>query len=182
MSASVQEVPVSGVWASSAVLLLSFATVTGLVLVERALLFSIEIDLARTSSATNSVLVLGADSVAAHVLHVMAREPRLRSRIVGFLHTSTAEPDPAIPADLLRGTLGELHAYFERDDKPDWIILTDSSIGHRRILDIIVLCEQNLVSFSMVPDLFRVLTSHVEVATVGDVPLLEVGKWPLDSF
>jgi exopolysaccharide biosynthesis polyprenyl glycosylphosphotransferase len=39
-----------------------------------------------------------------------------------------------------------------------------------------------MVNFSMVPDLFNVLTGQVEVRQVGEVPLIGLRRWPLDRF
>ena len=35
--------------------------------------------------------------------------------------------------------------------------------------------------FTLVPDLFRVMTSSMEVETVGDIPMLGLGRWPLEN-
>jgi exopolysaccharide biosynthesis polyprenyl glycosylphosphotransferase len=62
------------------------------------------------------------------------------------------------------------------------VILTDSSLGHDRIVSLILLCEKHIVHFNMVPDLFRILTSSMDVQSLDDIPLLGLGKWPLDFF
>ncbi|OQW96733.1 MAG: undecaprenyl-phosphate glucose phosphotransferase [Verrucomicrobia bacterium A1] len=160
---------------------LSFFTITALVLVERFALFQYERHLAKHREEINRVIVIGTDSVAARIKLALKKEPRLRSRVTGFLRTSVAEPDPAIPADLIRGSLEDLDGLIEKGEV-DQVILADTSLPHERMVQIILQCERALVSFLLVPDLFGVLTSKVDMRHVADIPLLGVSKWPLDYF
>ncbi|MDP6630670.1 MAG: undecaprenyl-phosphate glucose phosphotransferase [Kiritimatiellia bacterium] len=162
----------------------SVATVTLLVVLERYVLFRLELHYARHSTAINRVLILGTDPVAAHLKRSLENEPKLRSRVVGFLRTDLSEPDADIPRDLVKGTIDELAAValLEEEDKVDQIILTNSVIGHQRIVDIILFCERELIRFNMVPDLFRILTSNMDMQSVDDIPMLGISQWPLDHF
>jgi exopolysaccharide biosynthesis polyprenyl glycosylphosphotransferase len=44
------------------------------------------------------------------------------------------------------------------------------------------LCQNHFVHFRLVPDLFRILTSGLEVTNIGSTPVLGIRKWPLDYF
>lgn len=160
---------------------LSFFTVTALVLAERYVLFRIEWNLARHLEEVNRVLIIGTNDVAVNLRRALRREPRLRSKVIGFLRTSEAAPAPEIPSELILGTLDRLSAFVENREV-DEVILADSSLPHDQMAEIILACEKNLVSFRMVPDLFGILTSKVEVQHIGDIPLLGMPKWPLDYF
>ncbi|MFC1462173.1 undecaprenyl-phosphate glucose phosphotransferase [Verrucomicrobiota bacterium] len=160
---------------------LSFLTICVLVLLERWILFRIEWNLARHSRRTNRVLILGTDSVAAHIKRALRKEPMLRSEVIGFLRTDLSEPDGDIPAELIKGTIEELES-FVGDSEVDQIILASSSLEHKRMVDLILLCERNLIVFNLVPDLFRIMTSSMDVQSLDDIPLLGTSKWPLDVF
>lgn len=164
---------------SRLVIAMSFCTSGFLVLLERYILFRIEWNLARHSTATNRVLILGTDSMAVHVQRTLKREPMLRSKVVGFLRTDNAPPDKDIPADLIKGSVKDLER-FVTNNEVDQVILTGSDLGHKGIVDIILLCEKNLITFNMVPDLFRVMTSNMDVQSLDDIPLLGISRWPLD--
>lgn len=166
---------------SRAVTILAFFTATFLVLLERYILFRLELHWARHREEINRVIVIGTDSVAAHLKEALKREPRLRCRVTGFLTTGEDPSDPAIPPDLILGGAEDLEKFIERGEV-DQVILADTSLSHRRMTEIILHCERGLVHFQLVPDLFAVLTSRVQVQHVGDVPLLSVRKWPLDYF
>ncbi len=167
---------------SAGVLILGFFTVSAAVLIQRAVLFHLEIRVASSLPVTTRVLILGTDITAAQITKALAQEPRLRSEVVGFLRTDQSEPDPDIQPDLIKGSSDDMYKFVEESNEADTVILTDPSLGHSRIVDMILMCERNLVSFKLVPDMFRILTSKVDVETIADVPILGVSAWPLDDF
>jgi len=162
--------------------LLSFVTITFLVVLERYILFRLELHYARHSPVFNRVLILGTDEVAAHLRRSLSREPKLRTEVVGFLRTDASESHQDVPRELVKGAADDLPRLVRDDGGVDQIILTDSRLGHRRIVDIIMFCEQNMIRFNMVPDLFRILTGSMDVQSIDDIPLLGVSRWPLDLF
>jgi len=166
---------------SRATVLVSFFTILLTVAIERYLLFRYEWHLYRHRQAFSRLWILGTDAVAARLAQALRREPRLGARVEGFLRIGGETPDPAVPADQVRGGLDDLAGWIERG-AVDQVALTRGDLGAARIMDLMALCERNLVAFQMVPDLFRMLTSRVDVQTVGGIPLLGMSRWPLDFF
>ena len=172
---------------SRTVALLAFFTVLLLVLVERFVLFRIELHWARRSAPIRRILIIGVDDLAARIRRALEREPRLRSRLAGYL--LPVEPasgrettlSSAITPRLVKGHLGELEKIVA-DEQIDEIILADPGIARRRLAEILMHCERNLIPFRMVPDLYGVLTSRVRVNHVADIPLIGIASWPLDAF
>jgi exopolysaccharide biosynthesis polyprenyl glycosylphosphotransferase len=166
---------------SRGVMGLALPIVTVFVLLERYILYRIEWNLARHSRARNHVLIIGTDGVAAHLRRTLKREAMLRATVVGFLRADAGEADPAIaPGDIL-GTLDELEAVMEAR-RVNQVILTAVDVDHARIVQTILLCERHLATFNMVPDLFRIMTSSMDVQSLDDIPLLGISPWPLDRF
>ncbi len=160
--------------------LLSFPLIVFFVTLERSLLFRYEIHLARRTGAVNRVLIVGVNEVAARLQRSLEREPRLRSKVVGFLRIRDDETS-AVPAGLVCGSVGDIKKRLD-SDPPDQLIVTDSSLGHQRIIEIILACERSMVTFNMVPDMFRIMTGSMDMRVVDDIPLLGVSRWPLDYF
>jgi len=160
--------------------LLSFPLIVFFVTLERSLLFRYEIHLARRTGAVNRVLIVGVNEVAARLQRSLEREPRLRSKVVGFLRIRDNETS-AVPAGLVCGSVGDIEKRLD-SDPPDQLIVTDSSLGHQRIIEIILACERSMVTFNMVPDMFRIMTGSMDMRVVDDIPLLGVSRWPLDYF
>lgn len=79
---------------SAGVILLSTITVIPLVLLERYLLFRIELHVARHSPSRNRVLLLGTSDVAATLTQALKADPRLRTRVEGYLSINGDTPDP----------------------------------------------------------------------------------------
>ncbi len=152
------------------------------VLVERALLFRAEIAIARRTRSFDRVLVIGADATAGRLRRAMEREPRLRARVLGFLATRPDSPRaPAIAEGEVLGTLADLEPLLKRE-RVDQVILADPGVTHAERVEVMLACDRHLAAFRMVPDLFRILTAAVEVDTLEGIPLLGLGRWPLDVF
>jgi len=161
--------------------LVSVVTVLSLVLLERYALFRWELHLARHRCVVNRVAIVGADAIAARLKKALQQEPRLGARVVAFFQTRAGEAHPDIPRELLKGTLDDLRAFIE-SNQADQVILTDTTIDHARTIELILLCEQSLVTFTLVPDLLYVMTGRVDMSTIAEIPLLGVSRWPLDNF
>ena len=162
----------------------AIAAVTTLatVAVERFFLFRIERHFAKHSSAKRKFLVIGTDATAAAVRRNLEGEPRLRARVIGFLYLSQLPPtSPAVPANLVLGPVSDLGQIADSSDA-DEIILADSSLSRERLTDLFFLCERRILPFSMVPDLYGILTSRVRIRQIADTPLLGLAPWPLESF
>ena len=160
---------------------LAFPSICFFVLLERWILFRIEWNVARHVRTRNNVLILGTDSVAAHARRVILREPMLRSEVLGFLRTDGAEADSDVPTEQIKGSIDDFERLIEKH-QVDQVILTDTKLPHSRMLKIMLLCENDLITFNMVPDLFRIMTSSMDVQSLDDIPLLGVASWPLDHF
>jgi len=163
------------------VVALSFVTITLLVVMERAVMVRLEKSWSSRSGSMHVVLILGTDAVAAHVQRTLMKEPTMRSRITGFLETGSDAPDEGVPADQVLGTVEDLESILE-NQHVDRLIITDGSLDRVRIVNILLLCERHLVEFNMVPDLFRIMTTSMDVQSLNDIPLLGIGRWPLDVF
>ncbi len=165
---------------------IAFFTVLLAILIERFILFRSELHWARRTAPIRRILIIGVDDLAARIRRALEREPRLRSRLAGYL----LPVDPggrdvtlstAITPKLVKGHIGELEKVVA-EEQIDEIILADTTISHKRLTQILFHCERNLIPFRMVPDLYGVLTSRVRVNHVADIPLIGMAAWPLDAF
>ena len=162
-------------------IIIAFGVILVFVIIERLLLFRFEINFARGRNLSKRILIVGTDSVAAHLKRGLESDPRLRSKVVGFIRTNSGIADTSLPGYLIRGELQELDSILDTHPA-DQIILSDSNIGHQRVLEIILACDRNMITFSMVPDMFRIMTGSMDMQTIDDIPLLGVSRWPLDYF
>ena len=161
---------------------IALVTITLLVVIERNILFQCERHWAKYQTSKKRVAIVGTGTLAARLKNVLEGEPRRRAHISAFLRIAGETPDAGIPADLIRGTEQDLAALLEAGEVDEVILANSSAMTHDRMVELILQCERNMANFQMVPDMFRLLTSKVDVQTLDDIPLLGVGKWPLDFF
>ena len=161
---------------------LSFFTVTLLVTIERNILHQLERHWAKHQAQKNNVVILGANSLALQLRNSLQGEPRRRAHIVAYLRAGDEAVDPEIPPELIRGGFEELPKLLATGEIDEVILANPSRLAHEQMVEIVVDCERNLADFHMVPDMFNILTSRVDVQTVDGIPLIGVGKWPLDFF
>ena len=161
---------------------IAFISVTFFVIVERNILFQLERHWAKHQAAKRKVILLGTGEVAAQLRTGLEGEPRRRAHIAAYVRLPGDTPHPSLPADRIVDSLDELPALLAGHDV-DAVVLTQSSaLSHEQVVDIILQCELHVADFFLVPDLYRLLTSQVDMQSVDDVPLLGVGQWPLDYF
>jgi exopolysaccharide biosynthesis polyprenyl glycosylphosphotransferase len=156
-------------------------TVLVLVLVEKTILFYTELHLARQKGKAQRVLVVGADEVAVHIRRALENEPRLQSEVVAFIAPGEQEIDEHIPGELIKGDLDDFERIVQ-EERVSKVIMAEAALSHARMVSIILYCEREVIDFALIPDLFRVLTSDVNIQTVDGIPLLGIGEWPLDMF
>ena len=128
------------------------------------------------------MVIVGAGPLAVHLKDTLQGEPRHRARVIGFLRAGAEEFDAAIPEAERLGVLDDLAGRLEAGDVDELIVANPSSVPPERLVDVIVEAERHMARFLMVPDVFRLLTSRVDVQNLGDVSLLGMGRWPLDYF
>ncbi len=167
-------------WISNGAVLVSLATVTALVLVERAIASHLEIAAARHAAPCHRALVLGANEDAAQFIRAISREPRMRTQIMAVLAAGDEKVADGIPAELVKGGRDKLGEAVQ-DLGIDMLVLASHSLTHDETVALVVFCEQHLVRFSMIPDLFRMMTNKMEFQMIGSVPLVGIGRWPLDQ-
>lgn len=77
------------------------------------------------------------------------------------------------------GKTSELEKTLDQHEL-DEVILGTLQVPHTQISDWILICERRLVQFRLVPDLFEILASRVQLDFISGVPLLGLGDFPLD--
>ena len=161
---------------------MSLGTISTLVLFERLALFFLEIRMASRKEASNRVMIVGVDSVAAHLKRALEHEPRLRTRVVGFLQTEGEEMDPGLDPALIRGPVDALPGCIERREMDHVILAASTNLSEDCMTRIILDCERAMIAFHFVPDLFRILTISMDIQSIDGIPVLGTQKWPLDFF
>lgn len=139
----------------------------------RALVLMVQAHQRRRGVGVRRIVIVGAGEVGRRVMRTLVARPDLGYHIVGYVDDN---PDKG------EGGLGRIKGLGDLDKLPeviaienvDEVIITLPWTYQRRILSILRECERRHVGARLVPDLFQMSLSRVEVSDLGGVPLIEV--------
>jgi exopolysaccharide biosynthesis polyprenyl glycosylphosphotransferase len=125
----------------------------------------------RRFTAAERVLILGSGTVADLVATKVGKHPELGLEIVGCLDAD-GDPRPALPSDLIRlGSLSDVDRIID-EQRVDSVVIAFSAVSHEALLDAIRRCKRKRVKISVVPRLFEVIGSRVELHDIEGLTLL----------
>ncbi len=158
------------VWPSSIILLAT----------ARWFLAKFEVHYLQKKKIVTRLAIIGHEHMAARLYECIRRNPILRYQTEGFIVDDTpAEELKALGVPILGG-IYEFSEILDRV-KLDEVVLTRQNIGHEKIMALILECEKRLITFKLVPDVFEIMTSHVDITHVDGIPLLGFHEFPLRS-
>ena len=125
------------------------------------------------------VVFVGWNQYAAHLAQSFNRSHGSAYLVVGYIHGHANEhADPSIA---YLGSIEEAEQIIS--SLPiDILILADLEYEGERILHLAAACEREMVEFKVVPSYFQILVSGLHLETVGGIPVLGVGRLPLDRI
>jgi exopolysaccharide biosynthesis polyprenyl glycosylphosphotransferase len=119
------------------------------------------------------VIIVGAGEVGRTVMRTIVARPDLGYQVVGFVDDNPQKGETNIGRFKALGPVRNLSRLIE-DEVVDGVIITLPWMYHRKIMSIVRECEQRQVSARIVPDLFQMSLSQVDVDDLGGVPLISV--------
>jgi len=119
------------------------------------------------------VIVVGAGEVGRTVMRTVVARPELGYQVVGFVDDNPQKSERDIGRIKALGATDNLPQVIDEEDV-DEVIITLPWMYHRKITGIVRECERRQVSAHIVPDLFQMSLSQVDVDDIGGVPLIGV--------
>nr|MBL7065430.1 undecaprenyl-phosphate glucose phosphotransferase [Anaerolineae bacterium] len=119
------------------------------------------------------LIIVGAGEVGRTVMRTIVARPELGYQIVGFVDDNPQKGQTDIGRFKALGPVNNLAQMIEKE-AVDEVIVTLPWMYHRKIMAIVRECERRQVSAHIVPDLFQMSLSHVDVDDLGGVPLISV--------
>ncbi len=117
------------------------------------------------------VLVVGAGEIGRAIMRSIMALPQLGYLVVGFVDDEV--PEKSIGRFPSLGSTKDLPRLLE-ERKIDGVIITLPWASHEEIIKMAAQCERARVPARIVPDLFQMRLSRVDVEEVGGIPLLGV--------
>jgi len=140
---------------------------------DRLIVLLIQQHLFRRGIGVKHVIIVGAGEVGRRVIRTIVAQPQLGYHIVGYVDDNPAKGEKEIGRIKGLGSVDSL-ADIIATESVDEVLITLPWSFHRRILNVLRECERRQVIARIVPDLFQLSLSQVEVSDLGGVPLISV--------
>jgi exopolysaccharide biosynthesis polyprenyl glycosylphosphotransferase len=124
------------------------------------------------------ILVLGTGDNAKSLLWNFRHNTRWGYEVIGFLSRYEENIKEVEGIDVL-GDISKLGEILDKK-KPDEVLLTITGLSHDKKVELVVECEKRMIMFKLVPDMFEIMTSKVDVFDVNGIPLLGLKELPLE--
>ena len=122
------------------------------------------------------LLIIGNTEAAAELYREVTQRPALGYWVVGVI--GTRERGASLP---LAGYMANAEEII-RQLKPDEVLQADPELPASSVLVLIEAAHRLQAEFLFAPNLYEVRAANVRVSTLGDVPLLELRRTPLDGW
>jgi exopolysaccharide biosynthesis polyprenyl glycosylphosphotransferase len=133
----------------------------------------------RVGFAETRLLVVGSGRLGKMIMQHITANPSLGYSIVGFLHDMDAPPSDFGRFKML-GTLEDLGMVI-RSMQIDEVIIALPAHLHQQSIRTVRLCERVGASFKLVPDLYELSLSRIDMETVEGIPLIGIKQASLNS-
>jgi exopolysaccharide biosynthesis polyprenyl glycosylphosphotransferase len=119
------------------------------------------------------VIIVGAGEVGRTVMRTTVAQPELGYSVIGFVDDNPEKGHTDIGPFKALGPVQNLSVAIERE-QADEVIVTLPWMYQRKIMSIVRECARRRVRARIVPDLFQMSLSQVDVEDLGGVPLVGV--------
>lgn len=146
--------------------------------ISRFLIGNLEQWLCQFRQEQKKMLILGTGETARDLFHNIKQNPRWGYEVIGFLskHEENSKEMDGVP---ILGDISHLEEVLEKK-RPDEVVLAISGLSHEKMVQLIAECEKQIVLFKLVPDMFEIITTKVDVYDIDGIPLLGLKELPLE--
>jgi exopolysaccharide biosynthesis polyprenyl glycosylphosphotransferase len=126
------------------------------------------------------LLVVGSGRLGKMIMQHIVANPNLGYNIVGFLHDMN-EPPSDFGRFKMLGTLDDLGMVI-RSMQIDEVIIALPSHLHQQSIRSVRLCERLGTSFKLVPDLYELSLSRIDMEAIEGIPLISIKQVSINSL
>jgi exopolysaccharide biosynthesis polyprenyl glycosylphosphotransferase len=129
--------------------------------------------LRRKGLGVDRLLIVGAGEVGRTVMRHVVAQPSLGYHVVGFVDDDPDKGSTDIGRFKALGSTANIPRLV-KELVVDEAIITLPWMYHRKIVSIIAQCEREQVRVRIVPDMFQMTLSHLDVEDLGGIPMIGV--------
>lgn len=127
----------------------------------------------RRGLGVDRVLIVGAGEVGRKLMRNIVAQPELGYQVIGFVDDDPEKNRTDIGRFKALGGIDNL-PHVVQEEAIDEVIITLPWMYHRKILGIMRQCEREQVRARIVPDLFQLALSRVDIEDLGGIPIIGV--------
>lgn len=120
----------------------------------------------RWNIGMHQVIVLGSNGSAKTIAHEIKNNRKLGYRLIKIVGTEG---------------INKLDTII-KNNPCDEIILADNNLGEKEVSKVLEFCRLHNLSFKLLPNLFLVRSSHVDVLQLAGVPVMDFKRTSLDGW
>jgi exopolysaccharide biosynthesis polyprenyl glycosylphosphotransferase len=120
-------------------------------------------------------LIVGSGITAIRLLQKLQDHREIGYEVVGFLDDAYEPGCKDVAGRPVLGGIESLRAVAQ-ERGVDEVFIADPSLGHTRMLSLVLDCEDLGLTFRVVTNLFEVLTAGTPVDLVDDLPVVRLGR------
>ena len=118
-------------------------------------------------------LIVGAGEVGRTIMRNIVAQPELGYQVVGFVDDRPERGTKDIGRFKALGATDHIPEVIKQQ-KVDVVVITLPWLYHRKILSIMGQCERAQVAVKIVPDLFQMSLSNVDIDDLNGIPLISI--------
>ncbi len=126
------------------------------------------------------LLIVGAGEVGRTVMRHVVAQPSLGYHVVGFVDDDPDKGSTDIGRFKALGSTANIPRLV-KELAVDEVIITLPWMYHRKIVSIIAQCEREQTRVRIVPDMFQMTLSHLDVEDLGGIPMIGVRDISISS-
>lgn len=135
----------------------------------------------RRGVGTRRLLVVGASDAGKMIMQSVMNRPDLGYKVLGFVDRRSHTRVPDFGRFQRLGMIDDIPQLIETRQVDEVIVALPGS-AYEEVNSVVALCEGSGVGLKLVPDLFRVSLSRVQMDDIGGIPLLDVQEIPPRRF
>jgi exopolysaccharide biosynthesis polyprenyl glycosylphosphotransferase len=127
------------------------------------------------------VIIVGAGEVGRTVMANLVAQPMLGYKVLGFVDDNPDKGNIDLGPIKGLGNIDRLPRLISELDV-DEVVITLPWMSHRKIMSILTQCERENVRARIVPDLFQMRLSQVDIEDLNGIPLLGMRDETISGF
>jgi exopolysaccharide biosynthesis polyprenyl glycosylphosphotransferase len=127
--------------------------------------------LRRRGLGVDRLLIVGVGEVGRTVMRHVVAQPTLGYHVIGFVDDDPEKANTDIGRFSALGNTAQIPRLV-KEMAVDEVIITLPWMYHRKIVSIVAQCEREQVRVRIVPDMFQMTLSHLDVEDLGGIPMI----------